>query len=167
MGNYNLPNVLAAVAVGREMKISIEKIKQSIEAYVPSNSRSQLLEKDGNKYILDAYNANPSSMKLAIENFAGIDASNKILMLGAMAEMGGESVAEHQNLVELIKKYNWQNVILVGKQFEPFKDQFKYFENTMEAGEWFTQQNFTDSYFLVKGSRSSQMEKILATGGIM
>jgi len=167
VGDYNLPNVLAAVAVGREMKINIKKIKQAIEDYVPSNSRSQLLEKDGNRFILDAYNANPSSMKLAVENFAGIDAPIKILMLGAMAEMGEETVVEHQNLVELIKKYPWQLVVLVGKQFEPFKDQFKYFEDATAAGEWFVQQNFRNSYFLVKGSRSSQMEKILAVSGII
>ncbi len=167
VGDYNLPNVLAAVAVGREMKIGMEKIKQSVEDYTPSNSRSQLLEKNSNKFILDAYNANPSSMKLAIENFAGIDAPGKIMMLGAMAEMGEESVAEHQNLVELIKKYDWQNVVLVGKQFEPFKDQFTYFENAATAAEWFVKQNFENSYFLVKGSRSSQMEKILVAGGIV
>lgn len=167
VGDYNLPNVLAAVAVGREMKIGMEKIKQSVEDYTPSNSRSQLLEKNSNKFILDAYNANPSSMKLAIENFAGIDAPGKIMMLGAMAEMGEESVAEHQNLVELIKKYDWQNVVLVGKQFEPFKDQFTFFENAATAAEWFVKQNFENSYFLVKGSRSSQMEKILVAGGIV
>ena len=167
VGDYNLPNVLAAVAVGREMKISMEKIKQSIEAYVPSNSRSQLLEKDGNKYILDAYNANPSSMKLAIENFAGIDAPNKILMLGAMAEMGDESVAEHKNLINLVRAHGWQQVVLVGKNFEPFKSEFNCFENATAAGEWFAQQKFEDSYFLVKGSRSSQMEKILAAAGIV
>ncbi len=167
VGDYNLPNLLAAVAVGREMKIGMEKIKQSVEDYTPSNSRSQLLKKNSNKFILDAYNANPSSMKLAIENFAGIDAPGKIMMLGAMAEMGEESVAEHQNLIELIKKYDWQNVVLVGKQFEPFKDQFTYFENAATAAEWFVKQNFENSYFLVKGSRSSQMEKILAAGGIV
>ncbi|ODT35302.1 MAG: UDP-N-acetylmuramoylalanyl-D-glutamate--2,6-diaminopimelate ligase [Niabella sp. SCN 42-15] len=167
VGDYNLPNVLAAVAVGREMKIGMEKIKQSVEDYTPSNSRSQLLEKNSNKFILDAYNANPSSMKLAIENFAGIDAPGKIMMLGAMAEMGEESMAEHQNLVELIKKYDWQNVVLVGKQFEPFKDQFTVFENAATAAEWFVKQNFENSYFLVKGSRSSQMEKILVAGGIV
>lgn len=167
VGDYNLPNVLAAVAVGREMKISMEKIRQAIEDYIPSNSRSQLLEKDGNKYILDAYNANPSSMKPAIENFAGIDAPNKVLMLGAMAEMGDESKTEHESLINLIKKYNWQHVVLVGKQFEPYKDEFAYFENAVAAGEWFARQKFENGYFLVKGSRSSQMEKILAAAGIV
>lgn len=161
VGDYNLPNVLAAVAVGRTMKISIEKIKQAIEDYTPSNSRSQLIEKDSNKYILDAYNANPSSMKLAVENFAGIDAPHKILMLGAMAEMGDESVAEHENLINLIKNHDLKNVVLVGKQFEPYKNEFTHFDTSVLVREWFAKQKFENAYFLIKGSRSSQMEKIL------
>lgn len=167
VGDYNLPNVLAAVAVGREMKINLNKIKDAIEAYTPSNSRSQLLQHRTNKFILDAYNANPSSMQLAVENFASIQAEKKVLMLGAMAEMGQETEAEHQRLINLIKQYNWHAVILVGSHFEQFKNEFMYFENATAAGNWFAQQNFTDTYFLVKGSRSSQMEKILASGNII
>ena len=83
----------------------------------PSNSRSQLIEKGTNKIILDAYNANPSSMKLAIENFAKIHGNNKILMLGAMAELGKESMHEHKVIIDLIKKYKWKNVVLVGGDF--------------------------------------------------
>ena len=167
VGDYNLPNVLAAVAVGRNMMISLEKIKQAIENYEPSNSRSQLIEKDSNKFILDAYNANPSSMKAAIENFAGMDAENKVLMLGAMAEMGTESEQEHQTLINSIKQKKWACVILVGKHFEPYKNEFHYFENATQAAEWFAQQAFSNSYFLVKGSRSSQMEKILEASNII
>jgi UDP-N-acetylmuramoyl-tripeptide--D-alanyl-D-alanine ligase len=86
------------------------KIKSRIENYAPSNSRSQLIEKDSNKIILDAYNANPSSMKLAIENFAKKTSENKILMLGAMAELGKESLQEHQQIIDLIKKSSWKEV---------------------------------------------------------
>ena len=96
VGEYNLPNVLAAVTVGKFFEVPENKIKSAIENYAPSNSRSQLIEKDSNKIILDAYNANPSSMKLAIENFAKKNAENKILMLGAMAELGKESLQEHE-----------------------------------------------------------------------
>lgn len=167
VGAYNLPNVLAAIAVGRTMKISMDKVKQAIEHYTPSNSRSQLIEKGSNKYILDAYNANPSSMKLAIENFAALQASNKILMLGAMAEMGEETVTEHQALVDFIKQNTWTNVLLVGKPFEPYKNQFTYFDTAAAAGEWFVKQNFRESYFLIKGSRSTAMEKILIAGEII
>ena len=87
VGEYNLPNVLAAVTVGKFFKVPEEKIKSAIENYTPSNSRSQLIQKGFNKIILDAYNANPSSMKLAIENFAKMQ-GDKVLMLGAMAELG-------------------------------------------------------------------------------
>jgi UDP-N-acetylmuramoyl-tripeptide--D-alanyl-D-alanine ligase len=93
VGEYNLPNVLAAVTVGKFFEVPEDKIISAIENYTPSNSRSQLIEKDSNKIILDAYNANPSSMKLAIENFARKNSENKILMLGAMAELGKQSLA--------------------------------------------------------------------------
>ena len=161
VGDYNLPNVLAAVAVGTEFGVDIKQIQSAIKNYKPSNSRSQLVESGTNKIILDAYNANPSSMKLAIENFEQIVADNKILMLGAMAEMGAESASEHQTLINLIKKYNWQQVVLVGKPFLPFKDTFTYFDSATEAAEWIKTQNIQDAYLLIKGSRSSQMEKIL------
>lgn len=90
VGDYNLPNILAAVTVGKTFKVPEEKIKSAIENYEPTNSRSQLIEKGSNKIILDAYNANPSSMKLAVENFSKLPADNKVLMLGAMAELGAE-----------------------------------------------------------------------------
>lgn len=162
VGDYNLPNVLVAVAIGKYFNVPDEKIKAAIENYVPSNSRSQLIEKDSNKIILDAYNANPSSMKLAIENFAKLDASNKILMLGAMMELGVESVTEHQNIIELIEKYNWQNVVLVGGDFSKTKHSFTFLNNSVEAAEWYKQQQFHNANILIKGSRSMQMEKVIA-----
>ena len=117
VGEYNLPNVLAAVTIGKFFKVPEQQIKSAIENYIPSNSRSQLVEKGSNKIILDAYNANPSSMKLAIENFARISSPDKVLILGAMAELGKESVAEHQQVVDLIAKYPWKAVVLVGGDF--------------------------------------------------
>lgn len=162
VGDYNLPNVLVAVAIGKYFNVPDEKIKSAIENYIPSNSRSQLIEKDSNKIILDAYNANPSSMKLAIENFAKLDASNKILMLGAMMELGEESIAEHQSIVELIEKYNWQNVVLVGGDFSKTKHSFTFLNNSVEAAEWYKQQQFHNANILIKGSRSMQMEKVIA-----
>ncbi len=161
VGEYNLPNVLAAVTVGKFFEVPEEKIKSAMENYTPSNSRSQLLEKYSNKIILDAYNANPSSMKLAIENFAKKNEENKILMLGAMAELGKESIQEHQEIVDLIKKYSWKAVALVGGDFLKLSHPFRSFENSLKAKEWFAQQNFKTSYILVKGSRSMQMEKVL------
>jgi UDP-N-acetylmuramoyl-tripeptide--D-alanyl-D-alanine ligase len=161
IGDYNLPNVLAAVTVGKFFEVPEEKIRSAIENYVPTNSRSQLIEENSNKIILDAYNANPSSMKLAIENFAKKNEENKILMLGAMAELGNESVQEHQQIIDLIKKYSWKEVALVGGDFLKLSHPFLSFENSAKAKEWFINQNFQNSYILVKGSRSMQMEKVL------
>jgi UDP-N-acetylmuramoyl-tripeptide--D-alanyl-D-alanine ligase len=161
VGEYNLPNVLAAVTVGKFFEVPEDKIKSAIENYTPSNSRSQLIEKDSNKIILDAYNANPSSMKLAIENFAKKESENKILMLGAMAELGKESLQEHQQMIDLIKKYSWKLVALVGGDFLKLSHPFVSFENSLQAKEWFVNQHFKNSYILVKGSRSIQMEKVL------
>jgi len=161
VGEYNLPNVLAAVTVGKFFEVPENKIRSAIENYTPSNSRSQLIEKDSNKIILDAYNANPSSMKLAIENFAKNNSANKILMLGAMAELGKESLQEHQQIIDLIKKHQWKNVVLVGGDFLKLPHPFLSFENSSKAKDWFTKQNFQNSSILVKGSRSMQMEKVL------
>ena len=161
VGDYNLPNVLAAVTVGKFFEVQESKIKSAIESYTPSNSRSQLIEKNSNKIILDAYNANPSSMKSAIENFASKNVENKIMLLGAMAELGKESLQEHNEIINLIKKHSWKQVVLVGGDFLKLPHSFLSFENSLKAKEWFNQQNFQNSYILVKGSRSMQMEKVL------
>jgi UDP-N-acetylmuramoyl-tripeptide--D-alanyl-D-alanine ligase len=161
VGDYNLPNILAAVAIGDFFNVSPEKIKSSIENYTPSNSRSQLLEKGTNKIILDAYNANPSSMKLAIENFARLNSDRKILVLGAMAELGKESLHEHETIINLINRHHWNNVILVGGDFLKINHPYKMFSNSKEAANWFKEQHIENSYILVKGSRSTQMEKLI------
>ena len=162
VGDYNLPNVLAAVTVGKNFKVSEEKIREAIAGYEPSNSRSQLKQVGSNKIILDAYNANPSSMRLAIENFAKLNASRKYLILGAMAELGAESIQEHSSLVDLISKYNWAGVVLVGGDFLKVTHPFISFENSAQAAEWWSNENIQDAYLLIKGSRSSQMEKVIS-----
>ena len=161
VGEYNLPNVLLAVAVGNYFNVPEEKIKMALQNYVPSNSRSQLIKKDSNKIILDAYNANPTSMKAAIENFAKMDGGNKVLLLGGMMELGQESLFEHQQLVDLIKKYSWKDVVLVGGDFKNTAHPFLNFNNSVEAKEWYRQQHYTNTNLLIKGSRSTQMEKVL------
>jgi UDP-N-acetylmuramoyl-tripeptide--D-alanyl-D-alanine ligase len=164
VGSYNLPNVLAAVAVGKYFSLEEEKIKSALENYQPSNSRSQLIEKGSNKIILDAYNANPSSMKVAIENFAKIDTHEKrgkTLVLGAMAELGKDSLQEHQNVLEEIKKYQWDHVLLVGGDFIKLEHTYLQFATPEEAGEWLKEQSISDNFLLIKGSRSTAMEKVL------
>ena len=180
VGDYNLPNILVAVAVAKHFGVSDPKIRKAIEQYTPSNSRSQLIEKDGNHIILDAYNANPSSMRAAIENFAklpvdpvsppaaAVDDSaagfdQKILILGAMAELGPESLHEHQGIISLIDEYPWREVVLVGGDFLKAKHNYKSFANSKEAAQWFRNAAIKDAWLLIKGSRSSKMEEVLAT----
>jgi len=177
VGDYNLPNVLVAVAVAKHFGVPDGKIYKALEQYTPSNSRSQLIEKDGSHIILDAYNANPSSMRAAIENFAKlpVDAAagangstaagfdHKILILGAMAELGPESLHEHEGIIRLIGQYPWREVVLVGGDFLKAKHPYKSFANSKEAAEWFRKANIKDAWLLIKGSRSSRMEEVLAT----
>ena len=161
VGNYNLPNILCAVAAGTYFNVPEQKIKTAIESYAPSNSRSQLIEKNGNKIILDAYNANPSSMKAAIENFANIKSDSKILMLGSMAELGEDSFSEHRQVVDLIKKYGFAHVVLVGKKFSDVPHPYLQFATAADAKSWLQSQPFSNAYILVKGSRSIGMETVL------
>ncbi|MEI6151778.1 MAG: UDP-N-acetylmuramoyl-tripeptide--D-alanyl-D-alanine ligase [Chitinophagia bacterium] len=161
VGAYNLPNVLAAISIGLTFEVPAEKMMAAIENYTPTNSRSQLIDWKNNKVILDAYNANPSSMQLAIENFAKINAAKKILCIGGMRELGKESQAEHQALIEQIKAAHFEKVILVGKEFENCQHSFTYFENSALAKNWMDQENFSDYFFLIKGSRGIQMEKMI------
>lgn len=160
-GDYNLPNVLAAAALGIFFNIPGEKIKSAIENYLPSNSRSQLVKQGTNTIILDAYNANPSSMKLAIENFARLHSSNKVLLLGGMAELGTASLQEHKDIVDLIKQGQWKAVVLVGGDFLNFKHPYISFANARQAKEWLQQQHFENTHLLIKGSRSMKMETVL------
>jgi UDP-N-acetylmuramoyl-tripeptide--D-alanyl-D-alanine ligase len=107
---------------------------------------------------MDAYNANPSSMGLAIENFSKMP-GDKVLILGSMAELGNESQREHALLVDQIKNHNWRAVVLVGSEFEKINHPFHQFKNSEQVKEWFSQQNLENTSILVKGSRSMQMEK--------
>jgi UDP-N-acetylmuramoyl-tripeptide--D-alanyl-D-alanine ligase len=165
VGDYNLPNVLVAVTVGKHFGVPDGKIRQAIAQYTPSNSRSQLIERDGNHIILDAYNANPSSMRAAIDNFARLDDigfDHKVLILGAMAEIGPESVNEHRGIVDLILQYPWRQVVLVGGDFLKVDHPFLSFPDSRAAGQWLRETGFEGSWLLIKGSRSSRMEEVLA-----
>lgn len=161
VGDYNLPNVLAAVAVGVYFDVAEADIKAAINNYIPTNSRSQLVKRGSNHIILDAYNANPSSMKLAIENFARLDVPRKAIFLGAMAELGTESIAEHQAIIALLQQHKWDWVVLVGGDFMKIEHPYMKFQNSNEASNWLKKNPLENTHWLIKGSRSTQMERIL------
>ncbi len=163
VGAYNLPNAVAAVCIGEYFGVPIAQIVEALESYEPGNSRSQLLEYHNNKIVLDAYNANPSSMKLAIENFSRIDPEEKIVYLGSMKEMGEYSNTEHQALLSLLQQFSWKEVVLVGKEFADSFGDYKYFETTEAASEYFQKSNYNQEHILIKGSRGLALEKLLST----
>ncbi len=166
-GNYNLDNVLVAVAVGNHFGVSVNDIKDAIENYQPSNQRSQIIRKEDATIVLDAYNANPSSMQVALENFNKSFEGYKIIALGEMLELGIESEQEHFRIGQLIKEINPQQIILVGSNFKNVAASLNanYFENSVQATEWL-KTNLPKSFtILIKGSRGSKMEKLLEAIG--
>ena len=164
VGAYNLGNIMTAIALGKYFKVPSSVIKQALEAYQPSNNRSQLLEKDGNTFLLDAYNANPSSMEKALQSFAAMDVSPKIAMLGDMFELGEHSAAEHAQIAQLAGSLGLHQLVLVGQAFsEPAATLgILHFQDAEKTREWFQNQHFKGAWVLVKGSRGMRMEKITA-----
>lgn len=161
-GDYNLYNALAAVAVGKYFSVAAAKVKQAIAGYLPQNSRSQLISQGDNHIILDAYNANPSSMRAAIKNFAQSSAAKKVLVLGQMMELGKDSPAEHQALTDFISGYPWEAVVLVGEAFKGEGHPFVYLPDAAAAALWLNNRQFHGATILVKGSRAMAMEGVLA-----
>lgn len=161
VGEYNSPNIMAAIAVGLYFEVPLSDVQAAIETYNPDNSRSQWLQRGSNKIILDAYNANPTSMRAAIINFAGADLPNKTLWLGGMKEMGTEEAAEHAELVALVQLYQWDDVILVGKEFNGIEHNYKQFETSAEASAAIKENPPQNASILIKGSRGSKMEVML------
>ena len=165
VGAYNLPNILCALTIGKFFGVPENKMVEAIQNYAPSNSRSQLITKGTNTIILDAYNANPSSMKVAVENFAKLAGNHKVMLLGGMMELGEHAPAEHLALLQLIAQYSFASVVLVGKDFKALQlqmPQFIYVDNAAEAKAWLTAQNLQHAQLLIKGSRSMQMETVIA-----
>jgi UDP-N-acetylmuramoyl-tripeptide--D-alanyl-D-alanine ligase len=161
VGSYNFDNIIGAIAVGATFNVPMNAMIKALENYNPTNSRSQLIQQNTNTIILDAYNANPTSMTAAIRNFMRTSYSNKVLMLGGMWELGEESLPEHQTIINLINESNWNAVILVGGDFKNVKHNYIYFENNIAAKEWLIKQQYVNTAILIKGSRATAMEKVL------
>jgi UDP-N-acetylmuramoyl-tripeptide--D-alanyl-D-alanine ligase len=162
-GSYNYSNIMCAIAVGKYFGVSNLLIKNAIENYHPENARSQMIEKNGYQLILDAYNANPTSMQHALESFAKSSSKHKIVILGDMFELGEDAPKEHQFIADLCKQLHFEKTILVGNEFKKTKtdaDVIK-FTDAAEAQSWFAKQIFSDTEILLKGSRSMKMEKVV------
>ncbi|QQR97188.1 MAG: UDP-N-acetylmuramoyl-tripeptide--D-alanyl-D-alanine ligase [Sphingobacteriales bacterium] len=162
-GKYNLSNVLCAIKIGQLFQISIEKIKQGIENYFPNNKRSELIEKEGYQLILDYYNANPTSMQHALENFSLSKNKNRIVILGDMFELGNNASEEHQHIAKLAEDLNFEKIVLVGKNFKNvIVNKAIKFDTSDEAKIWFKSKDKLNSEILIKGSRGMKMENILS-----
>lgn len=163
IGNYNLPNLAAAIAFGVYFGVPEEKIKVALENYVSDNNRSQFIKTKSNAVFLDAYNANPKSMLAALNNFNTITGENKIVILGDMLEMGEYSFTEHELILKSVEKSNFDTVILVGKEFKRVNTNSKFlcFSNAEEVKDYFANQPLTGATILVKGSRGIRLETLL------
>ena len=160
IGSYNLDNVLAAVAVGRFFKIPAERISRAIAAYEPTNNRSQFKKTENNELIIDAYNANPSSMKVALDNFITMPVQPKAIILGDMRELGPTSDELHAEVVEQIKKGQFDKVFLCGEHFSKVGKEFSPFATTEAMVEELRKQPLKGYHILIKGSHSMGLEKL-------
>ncbi|NNL93383.1 MAG: UDP-N-acetylmuramoyl-tripeptide--D-alanyl-D-alanine ligase [Saprospiraceae bacterium] len=162
-GIYNAINIQAAVTIGEYFKIDLHKILEAIANYHPNMNRSQIVRSNDNVLIMDAYNANPTSMKEAIKSMAALEGTeNKVLVLGDMKELGIEEVQYHQDIVDFLSNYSWQKVFLVGSLFKQTKNNsFNKFENVDQLIQNYEayQESLKGSAFLLKASRSIQLEK--------
>lgn len=163
-GLYNFENALAAVAIGKYFNVSAEEINEALADYQPKNHRSQIVETKQNTIFLDAYNANPTSMAAALDNFEKAKSAHKTLILGGMKELGSESKEEHLKLVNRLKNIPFTQCFLVGEEFQeilPKDKRFFWFSTGEELCKYIKSNPITDSYILLKGSRANRLEKVV------
>lgn len=162
-GYYNFENVMAAICIGNYFGVEEEGIKEAIENYFPLNNRSQIIETKKNTVIMDAYNANPTSMDASIQNFMQINAGSRFAVIGDMLELGGDADKEHEKILNLLNNADFDNVILVGNVFSSLNqsEKFQTFKNSDEALIYLKKINPSGHHFLIKGSRGIGLEKIL------
>ena len=161
VGQYNLDNFLAAASVGIHFGISAEHIIKALSKYKPTLNRSQFMQTGKNKLIIDAYNANPTSMMAALDNFKKLNSKNKIVILGGMKELGKNSKSYHLQTIEFLNSANFDKVFLVGEEFMKLNHSFEAFNNVSELIEAFRMNKIENSIVLIKGSRANNLEKII------
>ena len=157
IGSYNVDNALAAVAIGRYFGVEDDAICHALSSYEPRNNRSQLVEAGGNSYVIDAYNANPTSMAAALDNFRMIDAGHKMVILGDMKELGEASLEEHQKVVDMLARYGFDRVILVGPEFEKTANAFEHYSNADDVYQVLSSAMPKGYMILIKGSNSMKL----------
>ena len=162
-GKYNIENLAAAICIGKYFNMSNTLIKEGVETYTPKNNRSQIIQKGSNKIFLDAYNANPTSMQLALLNFNDISEKNKIVFIGDMYELGENSHEMHQDIVSAIEEMNFDQTYLLGDLFNKtkFSSKIKAFATLEDLHNNVNLEEISNSTILIKGSRGMQLEKIL------
>ncbi|MCT8338758.1 UDP-N-acetylmuramoyl-tripeptide--D-alanyl-D-alanine ligase [Flavobacteriaceae bacterium TK19130] len=164
VGRYNFGNISAAIAIGNYFEVPLEAIKDAIEGYVPSNNRSQLMEKSGHTILLDAYNANPTSMLAALENVFSKQRNNLVLLLGDMFELGSDAEKEHRVITNFLENKTKAKIFLVGEDFYKTSsdashiEKFRSFEDVKQV---FPKSLPNHSFILIKGSRGMALERIL------
>ncbi len=163
VGEYNLSNALAAITIGKYFGVKASLINKAIENYEPTNNRSQLKDTGKNMLIVDAYNANPTSMHAALENFSHMDVGRKALILGDMKELGVNTDSEHQNIADYIAQQGFEQVFLIGDNFARTNTLYPKFKTLDELKDYFQKHPLEDNYILIKGSRGIQLEKIIDT----
>lgn len=164
IGSYNFNNIAAAIAIGHYFKVDKSNIKTGIENYFPENNRSQILNKNSNKIILDAYNANPTSMQAALDNFSVLKEDNKIVVLGDMFELGKDAAVEHQHISDVVANMQLSNAYLIGENFYKTKiknEGVRTFKSFDDFKQHFTNNKIKDTLFLIKASRGMALERVV------
>lgn len=161
IGAYNFSNALAAVAIGHYFGVEPDKIDAALSAYTPNNNRSQLKQTAKNTLIIDAYNANPTSMMAALENFERMTASHKMLVIGDMKELGAESAAEHQKVVDFIGTCHFEEVVLVGDLFAATAHHYTSFLNVHDFIAYLERNRPSEKTILIKGSNSTKLSSVI------
>lgn len=157
IGDYNIANLLAAVRVGLKFNVSPEDINSALSDYVPSNNRSQLKQTENNTLIIDAYNANPTSMQAALKNFASMNAANKMVILGEMRELGAESEAEHRKIIDILEQSHIEDAWLVGESFAKLHTAFPTFPDAEAVISRLKREKISGHTILIKGSNAGKL----------
>ena len=160
IGAYNIKNALAAIAVGCRFEVPAEAICEALNAYIPSNNRSQLTETENNHLIVDAYNANPTSMMAALENFRLMEVEHKVAVLGDMKELGEGSVEEHRKIVDFLGECGFEKVMLVGAEFGKVNTNFEHYPDVEAVKALFAENKPKDKFMLIKGSNSMKLAQL-------